>query len=94
MDNCEKFEQDTFERWFISKQGESYDSMYVFARDSWQASAELKDKEIAELKAKRDGSMEQFLREQSVRVSLQKDIEALQSHIIKLEICLYIIVRL
>lgn len=25
----------TFDEWFQSKQGEPYDSMYVFARDAW-----------------------------------------------------------
>ena len=25
----------TFDEWFLSKQGEPYDSMYVFARDAW-----------------------------------------------------------
>lgn len=28
----------TFDEWFLSKQGEPYDSMYVFARDAWIAS--------------------------------------------------------
>lgn len=27
----------TFDQWFKSKQGEAYDSMYLFARDAWQA---------------------------------------------------------
>lgn len=27
----------TFDDWFRSKQGEPYDSMYVFARDAWHA---------------------------------------------------------
>lgn len=27
-----------FDDWFRSKQGEPYDSMYVFARDAWNAS--------------------------------------------------------
>jgi len=27
----------TFDEWFQSKQGEPYDSMYVFARDAWTA---------------------------------------------------------
>lgn len=27
----------TFDEWFQSKQGEPYDSMYVFAKDAWAA---------------------------------------------------------
>ena len=27
----------TFDEWFQSKQGEPYDSMYVFAKDAWNA---------------------------------------------------------
>lgn len=30
----------TFNEWFKSKQGEPYDSMYVFARDAWMAAKE------------------------------------------------------
>lgn len=31
----------TFDEWFLSKQGEQYDSMYVFARDAWTAAQEV-----------------------------------------------------
>lgn len=30
----------TFDEWFLSKQGEPYDSMYMFARDAWRAANE------------------------------------------------------
>jgi hypothetical protein len=32
----------TFEEWFLSKQGEAYDSMYVFAKDAWNAAISVK----------------------------------------------------
>jgi len=28
----------TFKKWFESKQGEPYDSMFLFAKDAWEAS--------------------------------------------------------
>lgn len=31
----------TFDEWFISKQGEAYDSMYCFARDAWEAAQDV-----------------------------------------------------
>ena len=30
----------TFEDWYLNKQGGYYDSMYLFARDAWQAAQE------------------------------------------------------
>ena len=41
----------TFNEWFQSKQGEPYDSMYLFARDAWAAAREAA---CAEIKAADD----------------------------------------
>lgn len=45
----------TYEEWFSSKQGEPYDSMYVFAKDAWQACYASHDDEVAEFKRQLDG---------------------------------------
>lgn len=39
----------TFDEWFLSKQGEPYDSMYVFARDAWNAALSAEREECAKV---------------------------------------------
>lgn len=45
----------TYEEWFSSKQGEPYDSMYVFAKDAWQACYASRDDEVAEFQRQLEG---------------------------------------
>lgn len=42
----------TFDEWFNSKQGEPYDSMYVFAKDAWAACSASRDAELSKCRNK------------------------------------------
>lgn len=48
----------TFDEWFQSKQGEPYDSMYVFARDAWNAALGQQREECALMCEKEAGEWE------------------------------------
>jgi len=39
----------SFDEWFRSKQGLSYDSMFLFARDAWDAAQRIEREECAKL---------------------------------------------
>jgi len=69
----------TFDDWFMSKQGTPYDSMYMFAKDAWIASAEQcalicekrgNENRLAE--GKPNGDRDEFYCADDIRRSVQK----------------------